>query len=180
MKTVLLFLLVGYCVAQTPTPCDTPKQWEGRTFIVDRSKMFSVFAKISYDANAPRVRIIEEVQSGKETDYYDTLYLHNIGKEYRLNLRTKKCNVTELTRPFRPFEVPADATFGGEALIGLAGFPNENLIAVLWDGKFDANNFYEITVTQPDCVPINFAVFTNTSVVFQSFFDITLGIPDPD
>lgn len=59
------------------------------------------------------------------------------GKEYRLNLRTKQCNVSTLTRPFRYIGVPPDAKFVFEATIGAAGVAGESLVVETFVGKFN-------------------------------------------
>jgi len=59
------------------------------------------------------------------------------GREYRFSLKTRKCNVTDLNRPFRPFGVPPFAKFLFEAEVGAAGIPGESLIAQTWDGEFE-------------------------------------------
>lgn len=54
---------------------------------------------------------------------------------YRLNLRTRQCNVTGLSRPWHPYGIPPEATFEGEAYIG-ASAQNEGVLVTRWSGKF--------------------------------------------
>merc|ERR1719315_204486 len=181
MKSVaILFCLAVYCSAQTPTPCKSPEQWGGRIYQSDRTKEFSTYGKITYDESNQRFRIIEEIEQGSTRDYYDTLYLHNIGKQYTFNLKTRKCNVTTLTRPFRGFGVPPFAKFLFEAEIGAAGVPGESIIAQTFDGEFRDQARFIVTVTYPDCVPVNFGFYSNeTGAAISDFFDLSLGISDP-
>ncbi|KAL4237795.1 Mammalian ependymin-related protein 1 [Mactra antiquata] len=181
MKTVLAVIcLAVYCAAQTPEPCQSPQQWEGRIFRSDRTKQEAMIGKVSYDETNKRVRIIEEVEQGTEKDYYDVLWLHNIQREYRFNLKTRKCNVTTLMRPFRPFGVPPFAKFVFEAEIGAAGVPGESLIAQTWDGEFEDKSRFVVSVTYPDCVPLNSGFYSESTGFEQSdFFDVSLGISDP-
>ncbi|KAK3092386.1 hypothetical protein FSP39_002199 [Pinctada imbricata] len=173
-------LLAVSVTAQAPRPCQSPKQWEGRVFTVDRSKQFERYGKISYDEYAPRFRIIEEEREGSTEEFYDRLYLHNVGKEYSLNLKTRKCNVTSLTRPFRPFGVPPEAKFTGEATIGAAGVPGESVVIENFDGEFSDGDKFFGDVTYPDCVPVANGVFSKEfGFVMNSFFDINVGIADP-
>lgn len=68
-------------------------------------------------------------------------------KEYRVDLNTKKCNVTTLTFPFRPIGVPEGAKFLFEAEIGAAQVPLEHLTAVTFGGEFKEDHglyFFEI------------------------------------
>jgi hypothetical protein len=46
-----------------------------------------------------------------------------------LNFKTRKCNVTAITHPFRPAGVPPEAMFDGSATIGAAGV-QEKLISI--------------------------------------------------
>ena len=57
-------------------------------------------------------------------------------KEYKLNLRTRKCNVTDLLRPFRPFEVPGFAKLDFEAEVGPASKPGEHMTVQEWEAEF--------------------------------------------
>ncbi|XP_063425525.1 mammalian ependymin-related protein 1-like [Mytilus trossulus] len=181
MKLLLLALCCLVVVyAQVPRPCESPKQWEGRFLRADRAKSFGELAKLSYDETNRRAREIEEVQFGQDREYYDVLYLHNIGKEYRLNLKTRKCNVTSLLRPFRPYGVPPNAQFDGSATIGAAGVPGESLVVENWSLTDGNDKFYGM-VSSPDCVPIEYAFYSQeSSLITTTFFDINVGITDPN
>jgi hypothetical protein len=88
------------------------------------------------------------------------LIISSKGKEYRFNLKTRQCNVTALTRPFRPFGVPPNANFTGEATIGAAGIPGENVIIENFDGAFSDGDKFFGDVTYPDCIPVANGVFS--------------------
>ena len=178
LLVVLCCLVVVY--AQVPRPCESPKQWEGRFFRYDRDKAFQQIAKLSYDETNTRAREIEEIEFGSDREIYDVLYLHNVGKEYRLNIKTRKCNVTALTRPFRPYGVPPGAQFDGSATIGAAGIPGESLVVENWSLVDGDDKFYGV-VSSPDCVPIEYAFYSQrTSLITTTFFDINVGITDPN
>lgn len=159
IRFVVLSVLLCVVSAQLPRPCESPKQWEGKVITVDRKENFFRAGRISYDEYAPRFRIIEEEAVGKQVDYYDVLYLHNVGKEYRLNLKTRQCNVTALTRPFRPFGVPPMANFTGEATIGAAGIAGENVVIENFNGHtYLINAWYivhdkQMTLYENHCCP---------------------------
>ncbi|XP_067681315.1 mammalian ependymin-related protein 1-like [Haliotis asinina] len=179
MLVLLLALSAAAVLAQEPRPCQSPRQFEGRLARIDRSRGFAVFAHFSYDEDDRRIRESEEVDIGSTTDYFDVLYLHNIGKEYRYNYRTKNCTVSDLTRPFIPFGVPPDARFRGEGSIGASGLPDEHVTAVLFEGEFESNP-YAFVVTSPDCFPIEMDFYSNrTGAIRTTFYDITIGIHDP-
>ncbi|KAK7482188.1 hypothetical protein BaRGS_00026537 [Batillaria attramentaria] len=106
MWAAILLLAATLAYAQQPKPCTSPAQWEGRFYRTDYSKNFTQYARISYDETNKRVRETEEIETSTERDYYDVLRLFNENKEYRLNLRDRKCNVTALTRKWYPFGIP--------------------------------------------------------------------------
>lgn len=64
--------------------------------------------------------------------WFHFVYLFQ-GIAYRLNLRTRVCNVTALTSPFRRVGIPTFAKFRGEGYIG-ASVPNAGVLVSLWDG----------------------------------------------
>lgn len=58
-------------------------------------------------------------------------------KEYRLNLKTKQCNVTVPRHPFFETRVPPGSKFLFEAEAGAAQVPGEHLTVQNWDITFD-------------------------------------------
>ncbi|XP_045187674.1 mammalian ependymin-related protein 1-like [Mercenaria mercenaria] len=175
---VALFVV---CYAQQPEPCQSPKQWEGRMVLFDASKEFTEKSRIIYDELGMRERVIEEIEYGKERDYYDTLTLYREMKEYRVNLRTKKCNVTTVNHPFRVKGVPAGAKFLFEGVIGASNIQYEHFTAVTFGGEYTTDHVrYATTVTFPDCVPIADNYYNDvTKYVESRYFDIHAGITDP-
>ncbi|XP_064603766.1 mammalian ependymin-related protein 1-like [Liolophura sinensis] len=181
MKTVLaLGLFLGCVYAQVPSPCQPPDLWEARELKIDRTENYERYAKISYDNVNRRVRRIEELKIGKNTDYYDELYLHSENRFYRLNLRTRQCNMTVPPRPWHPYGIPSGATFRGENYIG-ASVPYGGVLVTRWSGNFDNQDYFAGAWTQPGCLPVVFDTYYNSTneFIFRDFFDVTLGISDP-
>ncbi|GFO04118.1 mammalian ependymin-related protein 1 [Plakobranchus ocellatus] len=83
-----------------------------------------------------------------------TCLLQNL--EYRVDLHTRKCNVTQPKEPFRPIGVPPGATYLFEGVIGAAGMPGQAVTVATFGAQFEGNDF-EVTVTYPDCFPVNHA-----------------------
>ncbi|KAL5008675.1 hypothetical protein ScPMuIL_014256 [Solemya velum] len=177
---LLLCLCVTVALAQVPTPCMTPAQWQGRVFTVDREKMFGRYGMAFYDATNTRVRIVEEVKEGSSDNFYDKLDLFNIQRRYVVNLKTRVCNTTSLTRPFRPFAVPFDARFETQANLGVIGNQQEEVTVQNFSGNTTDGGRYLIGVSSPDCLPIyDFYNSNATGFVRTNFFDLTMGIVDP-
>ncbi|XP_046579866.1 mammalian ependymin-related protein 1-like [Haliotis rubra] len=177
---VSLALLCVVTLAQLPHPCRSPEEFEGRVVTFDPDRRFFSSARFAYDDRQRRVRESEEVDVGRDVDYFDRLFLFNENKEYRVNVRTRQCNVTGVSRPWIPFGVPPDAMFNGTGDIGASGVPDEHVIVNIFNGV-DDNNPYFLTVSATDCIPIQAGFYSNqTGGVIRNFFDITLGISDPE
>ncbi|XP_035700056.1 mammalian ependymin-related protein 1-like [Branchiostoma floridae] len=183
MKALLLLLLAAAAYGQVPEPCRAPSDFESNVGIQDSTRGFYVRAKLSYDSRNMRIRRIEEVdesRTGKE--FFDVLYLHNTmpGKEYRFNLRTKQCETRELNYPFRPIEIPMNATHMGDFTIGTKGAPHEGVEVSLWGDRNREEGFEWVgSFTSTGCVPVNDMFYSNrTGRVTTEFFDVTLGISD--
>ncbi|KAL4237794.1 Mammalian ependymin-related protein 1 [Mactra antiquata] len=178
---LIIAAFVAVCYAQIPERCDSPKQWEGRRILIDGSKKFMEYSRLVYDEVNRRERSTEEIQAGTERDYYDVLTLHNENREYRLNLKTKKCNVTTVNHPFRVKGVPEGAKFLFEAEVGAASIPFEHLTSITFGGEYTEDHVkYISTVTFPDCVPILDNYYNDVVKYVESrYFDIKAGITDP-
>lgn len=141
MKVLVLALFfVSTVMCQVPRPCVTPPQWEGRYLGYDRFRGSQNRAYLSYDSIYKRERVIDEFTLGSEDDFYDTLYLHNQNVEYRYNFKTKQCQRQALTREWRDFGIPANATSLGESFIGSSAVPGANLLVTLWQDSFKDQN----------------------------------------
>jgi hypothetical protein len=77
-----------------------------------------------------------------------------------LNFKTRKCNVTAITHPFRPAGVPPEAMFDGSATIGAAGVPGESVVVENFSGQREDEKYFGI-VTSPDCYPVQVNFFSN-------------------
>merc|ERR1711879_919330 len=143
--------------------------------------MGTMYAEISYDATNRRVREVEYLEEGSTRMFYDVLYLHNVNKEYKIDLKNKNCTVGSLTRPFRPFGIPPEANYTGSANVGPVNIPDEHATIVLFEGRNEREGFYFYgEVTAPDCIPVANGFYSNkTGYEHTDFFDITGGIPDP-
>ncbi|XP_078672259.1 mammalian ependymin-related protein 1-like [Branchiostoma floridae x Branchiostoma belcheri] len=181
---VLVFLVAACAVVygQEPQPCIAPKLWEARMSRIDPAKRFYERARISYDAINRRVRIIEEVNIKEQRDFFDVLFLHEVGKEYKFNLRTKECAVSAIAEQFRPFEVPPNATSFGESYIGTGAFPGEGVLITLWGGEAEQPaGRYMATFTNSGCVPVEDGFCTERfGCVHTAFYDVVAGISDPN
>ncbi|XP_041351366.1 ependymin-like [Gigantopelta aegis] len=182
MKLLVFTLCVVFVAAQKPHPCESPKQFEGRFGRFDRVRKLEVFGKFAYDDINRRYREFEFIQTGSKSEFYDKLFLHNEGFEYSMNLRTRICNKTAITWPFRPYAVPPDANFRGTSVLGPSNLGRQHVTINIFDGKTPEGNIYYAITTGEDCYPVTFTFFDKKTgeTDRENFFDISLGISDPE
>jgi len=139
-------------------------------------------AKFSQDASMERTSVFEEFRDSEKRDVFHVIRLYHEMMEYRTNLKDNSCKSKAIPsgEHFRRMGVPDSATFVGEAEIGSDAVRNAGILVHLWNDKFtDGSNWFgEFAVH--DCFPIHERVNTTQYGVVQTdFFDITLGISDP-
>jgi len=132
MFAALLLCLVAIAAAQRPVPCTSPPQWEARIFDINEEQKFSVEGRLSYDSVYHRERLVDEVDEGSQTDYYDTVSLFDSKVEFAYNFRARNCTRREITRAWRDFGIRPDARSYGEAYIGSSVFPDTGLLVTIW------------------------------------------------
>jgi len=132
MFAVLVLCLIGFVAAQQPVPCTTPQQWEANIFEINEQQRFMVRARLSYDAVYLRERIVEEVDVGREDDFYEIIALFQTQTEYLYNFRARNCTRRPITRPWRNFGIRANSTSFGEAYVGTSALPSSGVLVTLW------------------------------------------------
>jgi hypothetical protein len=183
LTTLALCILSGSDLAhaQKPLPCKTPLQWQGRYTGFDSVQKSYVRAYLSYDAIYRRERVIEEYILGSDDEFFDVLYLHDAGLEYRLNLKTRNCTITSISRPWVNFGIPDNATSLGESYIGSSAVPNANLLTTIWLNEFKDQKGNDVEYlgvwTYEACLPISirYSVPNIQYNSVHSFFDIVPG-----
>ncbi|CAF3430482.1 unnamed protein product [Rotaria sp. Silwood1] len=185
MFVALILCLVGIAVAQQPIPCTTPPQWEGRIYDFNEQQKFSLGGRLSYDATYHRERLVDEIDEASQEDFFDTIALFDSKIEFVYNFKARNCTRRELTRPWRDFGIrPTDRSFG-EAYIGSSIFPDTGVLVTIWAGNFTlpSNDTidYISTWTYRGCLPVSRTSFSQKfGTSHLSFYDITVGISDPN
>ncbi|XP_076464713.1 uncharacterized protein LOC143296574 [Babylonia areolata] len=137
-SVLLVLVVVSGALGQIPTPCGGPPSFTGNFRRFDRERQEFVEGKMFYDAVNQRIREFEFEKIGSTSAVYDKLKLYQTNTEYTVDLKTRKCNVTEpRPRTWFPFGVPPDARFSGEGTLGAVGVPNEQLTIAIFTGEFE-------------------------------------------
>ena len=132
MLVIVALCLFGIAFAQQPKPCTTPPQWEADVFDYNEQQRFRVRARLSYDANNHRERLVEEFEDPTEDDFYDIISLYDAQIEFVYNYRARNCTRRPLTRQWRDFGIRPDARSFGEAYLGTSALPGLGLLVTIW------------------------------------------------
>ncbi|KAI3382270.1 hypothetical protein SNEBB_011452 [Seison nebaliae] len=182
ISLVVLAVAFVACTAQLPKPCYDPAEFEGRVFQMDQTKQEYSGGRLSYDKVNKRERFIEEVNIKKQKNYYDIIRLHNEDVEYVFNLVSKQCEKRQITKPWRDWGIPKNASSFGEAYIGSSSKGKDGVLITIWGGKTKEGISYFGEWTYDDCIPVH--MFAEKKATGEqdvvSFFDVTLGIQNPN
>jgi hypothetical protein len=94
---------------------------------------------------------------GQSSEKLHIIALYKEDLIYTINLETETCAVQKLGRTFIPIQVPVNATFVGDTILGTSDLNLGDGVEVeTWQGKFtDPNGFYQVVVTRRGCIPLN-------------------------
>jgi len=182
---VIAVLCVGAVVAQHPRHCAAPAEFEAHAMEWDVKEMFAVRGHFAYDSRQERTAMIEELRNGTDDDYFHVIRLYRERKTFRYNLKTKVCTVENLNHPFHRIHIPHNATFVGDSIVGTNAFANAGVLTTHWEMHSDVDpkfRWYGVFTDRTiGCVPVMEMYHDDTiGTVHQQFFDVVLGIGDPD
>jgi hypothetical protein len=124
---------------------------------VIKSRLFFTTGEIYYDEVQQRVAYILLDNEGQSSEKLHIIALYKEDLIYTINLETETCAVQKLGRTFIPIQVPVNATFVGDTILGTSDLNLGDGVEVeTWQGKFtDPNGFYQVVVTRRGCIPLN-------------------------
>jgi hypothetical protein len=181
---VAVALFAVAVIAQHPRHCDAPREFEAHVYEWDRKENWGLGAHFFYDAHLERTASFDDVVNGTTEDYFHIIHLPRERREYRINLQTQVCTTTTTDRPFRRIEIPRDAKFRGDAIVGTNAFPDSGVLTTHWEMHGDSPKFewYGVyTDRDVGCIPVmDHFHDDNVGTVETRFFDVVLGIGDPN
>ncbi|KAI7796327.1 ependymin [Triplophysa rosa] len=179
---VCLILILGSC-AQKPHPCRAPPLLEGKLTVLVPGEKIRVYEKFYYDAIGQNVCVVAYGKEDNKTIFADRLLLFREGVKYDIHYHNQTCVKTALKEPFVPIEVPHDAHFLHQLVIGSSSRPGEGLLVNNWEGIVpQTKEHYFMSFTEFGCLPIYSIYFTEKMDVdiMTSFYDLVNGIEDPE
>nr|XP_022335222.1 mammalian ependymin-related protein 1-like [Crassostrea virginica] len=179
LKQFVIAIVIDQITCQDPKPCMSPTTWECNEIKVDPSRSFTEHRRLSYDARNKRERRVETVEKDSNRTFYDELILWNENKMYKLDLKTRKCNITVPHRGWIPRGPHPGDKFMSINIIGASGYPKERITVL----QFVSNKTQEVKhtiVSSPDCIPLRTTMFSATNdIEISTYYDLNIGISDP-
>jgi len=187
-KAALIALAVALCavavVAQHPRHCNSPYELEAHAFQVDPKLGFFRRGRVFYDAWNERTALIEEIDNSTTRDFFHTIHVFRERRAYYINLKTKNCEERHEDVHFRPWHIPHEAHFRGDAIVGTNAFPESGVLTTHWEHHNDTDHshwFGVFTDGAVGCVPVSDHFYDpNVGPIETQFFDVVLGIGDPN
>jgi len=188
MKLALFVAVLALCaavaVAQHPRHCEAPREFEAHGFQFDPKLQFYRRGHFAYDSREERTSLFEEVVNGTDKEYYHTIHLFRERHAFDFNLQTKVCTVRDIHHHFHRIEIPRDAHFVGDAIVGTNAFDNAGVLTTHWEHHNDTQKthwFGVFTDRSVGCVPVMDHFHDPTiGTMHTQFFDVVLGISDPN
>jgi len=189
MMRTALFVVLALCtaaivIAQHPRHCEAPRELEAHAFQFDPKMQFYRRGHFAYDSREERTSLFEEVENGTDKEYLHTIHLFRERRAYDYNLKTKVCTVHDIHHRFHRIEIPHNAHFVGEAIVGTNAFENAGVLTTHWEHHNDTEKwswFGAFTDRAVGCVPVMDHFHDETiGTVHTQFFDVVLGISDPN
>jgi len=188
MKAALIVAAVALCAvvvyAQHPRHCVSPAEFEAHAFQMDHKEKFFRRGHFAYDSREERTSLFEEVRNGTDDEAFHVIALHREHKGFRFNLKTKVCQTFDIHHRFHRIEIPHEAHFVGDAILGTNAFENSGLLTTHWEhrNKTEQTEWYGVfTDRDIGCVPVS-DDFMDPAIghVTTQWFDVVLGISDPN
>ncbi|KAJ7996309.1 hypothetical protein DPEC_G00235760 [Dallia pectoralis] len=186
MQAVLLFTyslcLAVASLAKDPRPCKSPPLLEGRLALaILKEKTFAV-EKFAYNAFDERVHVRVLLDKDNKTIYRDLLMLYREGIAFEIFRHNQTCTKVPFKDPWKPMEIPKDAKFLSQMIIGSFSPSAEGLLINNWSGEVAKPPLkYLISFTEFGCLPVHAWYDTpDQTLLSVSFFDIVIGVEDPN
>ncbi|XP_036444999.1 ependymin [Colossoma macropomum] len=181
LLTISLSVLLGV-LTQEPQPCKAPPYLEGKLLVVFPEGKTLVFEQFYYDAVEQRIRVIAHEQDSTHNVFVDRLLLFRERFYYEISYHNKSCTKVPFSAAFSPIEIPIDAHHKAQFVIGSLSAPAQGLLVNNWEGSIaEIKANYSMTFTEFGCIPVTILYSVEkTGHIVSSFFDIVIGIENPD
>ncbi|XP_076144784.1 ependymin-1-like [Alosa pseudoharengus] len=182
--SVAMCLVPSLGWAQTPQRCKSPDLFTGGITVATQDEKVYAVGKYAYDAINQRIHLGEMGTYDHKNFTYEVLMLYKEGVMYMIHRHNQTCEKVALQSKFTPLEVPLDASFMSQVVLGTLAYPEQGLVVNVWTGQMpDNSGTYMMSFTELGCLPVSgfFQPKTNGhGMRSHSYFDNVLGVKDPD
>nr|XP_039260121.1 mammalian ependymin-related protein 1-like [Styela clava] len=132
-----------------------------------------------YDAIGERIRFIEETMENDTRSAEDILVLYRERKEYKVDLKTRKCTKSEPKMEFRPIGVEKGYKHVSDITIGAPPGDGVGLgVWVMTENSTTVQGTFVSEFTHRDCIPFYHEfrgmMHGQTLHFHRTYFDVTL------
>ncbi|KAL2079085.1 hypothetical protein ACEWY4_024829 [Coilia grayii] len=182
----LLCLAPGLSSAQRPRPCRSPLLYTGSFTVGTQNENLWAVGNYAYDAVNQRIYLGEVGRYNNNSLIYNVLFLFEEGVVYVINPQNQTCVKMALQSDFHPMEVPKDADFVSQVVLGSNSSPGQGLLVNNWRGDIPfVTDHYLVSFTELGCFPVLMLIqmkdfsYPNEEWVSLSYYDNILGA-DPN
>ncbi|XP_051971021.1 ependymin-like [Xyrauchen texanus] len=181
MKCLILLFISCTLISAQPQPCTSPGQYVGSMSLTAADGIITSAATYSYDSHDEKLRFRNYMTILGETVYTDLLMHFKEGVMYEIDYSSFSCEKKVLESSFHPMQVPPDAVFMGQVVLGTTSVPGLGLLTNSWVGGIpELQAEYMLTFTEFTCLPVSAMVYMpNTGWITISFYNHQLGDPNP-
>ncbi|KAL0965078.1 hypothetical protein UPYG_G00276490 [Umbra pygmaea] len=185
--TMRSLILVCICLslvlnawAQKPRPCASPPLLSGTLTMVNNGTVLTN-ARFTYDSIGQKVRSRSFSINSNGTSTADLLLLFKEGYYYEILWDRLSCKKRRLDSTFHPMQIPSDADFMAQMILGSSSGAGMGLLVSSWNGTIPESRKSQYIASWVDvgCLPLNMQVFNPDGWFAISMYNILLGIQDP-
>ncbi|CAF1008611.1 unnamed protein product [Brachionus calyciflorus] len=175
-----IFAFMLFVGGKADKPCKLPSKWKSNFYDRDDKAKLRSSIELFYDAENKQMRRIGYQKEGDNEDNLDTLLFFNEKIKYTYSFSTKKCEKSIIDFDWVDFDIPKNALYNGDQILGLTG---SGLVATTWTAQVDmeGQKFQYVSLfTKTNCVPIT-VYLDNEKHNYQAFFlNVTVNAFDSD
>ncbi|KAL2079084.1 hypothetical protein ACEWY4_024828 [Coilia grayii] len=181
MTAGLLCLAPGLSSAQRPRPCRSPLLYTGSFTVGTQNEKLWAVGNYAYDAVNQRIYLGEVGRYNNNSFIYDVLFLFDEGVLYEINRQNQTCVKEALHSDFHPMQVPKDAAFVSQVVLGSNSSLVQGLLVNNWRGYIPGiTDHYFVSFTEFGCFPVLMLIQTKDfGWVGLSYYNNILGA-DPN
>ncbi|XP_049576154.1 ependymin-like [Syngnathus scovelli] len=176
----ILGLLLAAASAQKSKPCESPPLMSGGVTVMGFSGSVMSSGTITYDAFGQKIRVRNFGMAGNTTFAVDQLMLFQKKLYYEIDWSKLSCKKRRLSTDFIPMQVPDDANWMGQAILGSSSSWGMGVLVNNWYGDLPGNGTYMSVFTETGCIPLTFTSYTpSNGWTLVSTYNWVLGISNP-